>query len=154
MSREVNELLAATDVHFRATEGASNPSRVILYWLVSGGLKVETRIHRHRNANRVQTSEFGAKGLGSKEDVCLILVSLDRSGVTREIRYKVGVFEVVLVEAPDDVPRPWDEVRCECEEWSQNQRNVMMQTEAETKCRHIHEAELYHIYRQRVSPVE
>ncbi|MGM0387888.1 MAG: hypothetical protein ACQEP0_05080 [Natrinema limicola] len=73
--------------------------------------------------------------------------------MSNEIRYKVGVFEVVLVEATDDVPRPWDEVRCECEEWAQNQRNVMLQTTDETKCRHIREAEMYHYYGQRVTPV-
>lgn len=74
--------------------------------------------------------------------------------MTDEIRYKVGVFTVTLVKSPEEAVRPWDDVSCECEEWTKNQQNVMRQTPDEEKCRHIREAEMYHHYEQKVTPVE
>lgn len=74
--------------------------------------------------------------------------------MTDEIRYKVGVMSVTFEEAPEGEPRPWDSFECECEEFAKKQANPMLQTIAEKKCRHIREAEMYHIYREKVQPVE
>lgn len=73
--------------------------------------------------------------------------------MTDEISYKVGVMTVTFVEAPEDVPRPWDSVECECEEFGKAQQNVLKSTDEE-KCRHIREAEMFHHYKQKVSPVK
>jgi len=74
--------------------------------------------------------------------------------VTDKIRYKVGVMTVTFEKAPDDVPRPWDSVECECEEFAKKQANPMLQTIAEKKCRHIREAEMYHHFRNKVETIE
>lgn len=74
--------------------------------------------------------------------------------MTDEIRYKVGVFEVLLVESPEGAVRPWESIECECEEWTKNQANPMLQTLNDKKCRHIREAEMYHHYRKKVQPVK
>lgn len=74
--------------------------------------------------------------------------------MTRELRYKVGVFNVKLIEAPEDAVRPFDDAECECEEFARLATNVHAQTHAEKKCRHIREAELFHHYRQRVEPAK
>jgi hypothetical protein len=73
--------------------------------------------------------------------------------VTDEISYKVGAMTVTFEMAPDDAPRPWDSVECECEEFGKGQQNVLKSTD-DKKCRHIREAEMYHHYEQKVTPVE
>lgn len=87
------------------------------------------------------------------KDDCLIQHGHDLLVMCREIRYKVDVFEVVFVEAPANTVRPFESVKCECEEYSKLSAQPLVNGEDE-KCRHIREAELYHIYRQRVSLVE
>lgn len=68
--------------------------------------------------------------------------------MTKE-RYVVGAMTVTLT-IESGVPT---EAECECEGFAANQRDVMRQTMAEEKCRHIREAEMYHYYGQRVTPV-
>lgn len=77
-----------------------------------------------------------------------------RPSVTSEIQYRVGAMVVTFEEAPDDVPRPWDDVSCECEEFTKNQANPMLRSIDDKKCRHIKEAEMFHLYRQKVTLVE
>ena len=70
--------------------------------------------------------------------------------VTNEISYKVDAMTATLV-IENGVPV---ETECECEEWTKNQANPMLQTPNQKKCRHIREAEMYHHYADRVSPIQ
>ncbi|EMA17043.1 hypothetical protein [Haloarcula amylolytica] len=66
-----------------------------------------------------------------------------------EERYTVGAMTVTLT-IENGVPV---EAECECERFSQNQRDVTKQTMAEEKCRHIREAEMFAHFGRRVTPV-
>jgi hypothetical protein len=70
--------------------------------------------------------------------------------VTDEISYKVGVMTVEMT-IEHGIPMDFS---CECEEWTKNQSNPMLQTLNQKKCRHIREAEMYHHFADRVSPAQ
>ncbi|KAB1197740.1 MULTISPECIES: hypothetical protein [Haloferax] len=66
-----------------------------------------------------------------------------------EERYVVGAMTVTLT-MKNGVPI---EAECECERFARNQRDAMMQTMDEEKCRHIREAEIFAHFGRRVTPV-
>lgn len=74
--------------------------------------------------------------------------------MSHEIHFKVGVFTVTFMEAPEDAPRPWDDFSCECEEFAQKQGSPFVQTIQEKKCRHVREAEMYAHYADKVEPID
>lgn len=68
-----------------------------------------------------------------------------------KIHYRVDCFLVTLT--PDNDPetaRRWVDYDCECEEFAQSHA---LQDDNE-KCKHIREAEMYHVYDKRVTPIQ
>ena len=73
--------------------------------------------------------------------------------MTDKTSYKVSAMTVTFVEAPEDMPRPWESIHFECEEYQMQVQNPRLFND-EKKCRHIREAEMYHHFADRVSLVE
>lgn len=71
-----------------------------------------------------------------------------------DIRYRVGCFKVTLIAGDDDEIRPWSHAECECEEYAKISSNPMLSSPQEERCKHIRAAELFHMFRERVSPIE
>ncbi|MFC7232972.1 hypothetical protein ACFQMM_23240 [Saliphagus sp. GCM10025308] len=66
-----------------------------------------------------------------------------------EERYTVGAMTVTMT-VENGVPV---ECECECEEFAKLQRAVTLETADEQKCRHVREAEMFHHFERRVTPV-
>lgn len=66
-----------------------------------------------------------------------------------EERYRVGAMTVALT-VEHGVPV---EAECECEEYARLESHPMISGPDE-RCKHIREAEMYHHFKRRVSPVE
>lgn len=65
--------------------------------------------------------------------------------------YKVDVFQVELVEAPENEVRKWDEERCECPKYHEKQRDPRCKRQDDIDCQHIRTAKLFHMLQSRVS---
>lgn len=71
-----------------------------------------------------------------------------------DVYYRVGPFLVTLKRGDSDELRPWSHALCECEAYHKAAKSPLNQTPESKRCKHIREAELFHVFAERVTPID